>query len=88
MEIQPQLVGTLPQGLELVSVELNPKELQVLSPPIDPSQKISIVTEPIYLESINKNEKVLRKVIAPPNVRPKGKNWPDIEITIKVRPKT
>ncbi|MCG6918227.1 MAG: diadenylate cyclase [Deltaproteobacteria bacterium] len=88
VEIQPQLVGTLPQGLELVSVELNPKELQVLSPPIDPSQKISIVTEPIYLESINKNEKVLRKVIAPPNVRPKGKNWPDIEITIKVRPKT
>ena len=88
VEIQPQLVGTLPQGLELVSVELKPQHLQVLSPPLDAGQKISIVTEPIYLESINKNEKVMRKVIAPPNVRPKGKNWPDIEVKIKVRPKT
>ena len=87
VEIQPQLVGTLPQGLELVSVELNPKQLRVLSPPTDASQKINIVTEPIYLESIKKNEKVLRKVIAPPNVRPKGKNWPDIEVKIKVRSK-
>jgi diadenylate cyclase len=87
VEIQPQLVGTLPQGLELVSVELNPKQLRVLSPPTDASQKITIVTEPIYLESIKKNEKMLRKVIAPPNVRPKSKNWPDIEVIIKVRPK-
>jgi hypothetical protein len=85
VEIQPQLVGTLPQNLELVSVELNPKQLLVLSPPSDASQRISIVTEPIYLESIKKTEKVLRKVIAPPNVRPKGKNWPDIEVQIKVR---
>ena len=87
VEVQPQLVGTLPQGLELVAVELNPKQLQVLSPPIDASQKINIVTEPIYLESIQKSEKVLRKVIAPPNVRPKGKNWPDIEVKIEVRSK-
>jgi diadenylate cyclase len=88
VEIQPQLVGTLPQGLELVSVELNPAKLRVLSPPSDASQRISIVTEPIYLESIKKNETVLRKVIAPANVKPKGKKWPDIEVHIKVRPKT
>jgi YbbR domain-containing protein len=87
VEIQPQLVGTLPQGLELVSVEVNPKQLRVLSPPIDASQKISIVTEPIYLESIKNNVTLSRKVIAPPNVRPKGKNWPDIEVNIKVRSK-
>ncbi len=87
VEIQPQLVGTLPQGLELVSVELNPKQLRVLSPPIDASQKINIVTEPIYLESIKKNETLLRKVIAPPTVRPEGKKWPDVEVIIKVRPK-
>jgi diadenylate cyclase len=88
VEVQPQLVGTLPQGLELVSVELNPNQLPVLSPPTDASQKINIVTEPIYLESIKKSETLVRKVIAPPNVRPKGKNWPDIEVKIKVRPKT
>jgi hypothetical protein len=71
----------------LVSVEVNPKQLRVLSPPIDASQKISIVTEPIYLESIKKNETVVRKVIAPPTVRPEGKKWPDVEVIIKVRPK-
>ena len=87
VEIQPQLVGTLPQGLELVSVELNPNQLRVLSPPTDATQKINIVTEPIYLESIKKNETLVRKVIAPPNVRPEGKSWPDIEVIIKVRPK-
>jgi DNA integrity scanning protein DisA with diadenylate cyclase activity len=87
VEIQPQLVGTLPQGLELMSVEVNPKQLRILSPPIDGSQRINIVTEPIYLESIRKNEKVLRKVIAPPNVKPKGKKWPEIEVNIKVRSK-
>ncbi|MCG6946191.1 MAG: diadenylate cyclase [Deltaproteobacteria bacterium] len=85
VEIQPQLVGTLPQGLELVSVKLTPKQLRVLSPPGDANQKINIVTEPIYLESIKKNEKMVRKVIAPPNVQPKGKKWPDVEVMIKVR---
>ena len=85
--IQPQLVGTLPQGLELVSVEANPKELQVFAPPTDASQRITIVTEPIYLESINKSETLLRKVIAPPNVRPKGNKWPEVEVKITVRPK-
>jgi DNA integrity scanning protein DisA with diadenylate cyclase activity len=87
VDIQPQLVGTLPQGLELISVELNPKQLRVLSPPSDASQRINIVTEPIYLESIKKTETLSRKVIAPPNVRPKGKKWPDIEVKIKVRSK-
>jgi diadenylate cyclase len=87
VEVQPQLVGTLPQGLELVSVEVNPKQLQVFAPPTDASQRITIVTEPIYLESIKKNETLLRKVIAPPNVRSKGKQWPDVEVNIKVRPK-
>jgi diadenylate cyclase len=86
VEVQPQLVGTLPQGLELVSVEVNPKQLQVFAPPTDASQRITIVTEPIYLESIKQSETLLRKVVAPPNVRPKGKKWPDVEVNIKVRP--
>ena len=88
VEIQPQLVGTLPQGLELVSVEVNPKQLAVLAPPTNATQKMTIVTEPIYLESINKNETLSRKVIAPPDVKPKDKKWPEVEVSIKVRPKT
>jgi len=87
VEMQPQLVGTLPQGLELVSVELNPKKVKILSPASDANQKINISTEPIYLESIKKSEKMLRKIIAPANVQPKGKKWPDVEVTIEVRPK-
>ena len=87
VDVQPQLVGTLPKGLELVSVELNPKQVLVLSPAGDSKQKINVVTTPIYLESIGKNMKTLQKVIAPPNVQPKGKKWPDIEVTVVVRPK-
>ena len=87
VEVQPQLVGTLPQGLELVSVESNPKQLRVLSTPTNAIQRITIVTDPIYLENIKKSETLVRKVIAPPDVRPEDKQWPDIEVTIKVRPK-
>lgn len=87
VEVQPQLVGTLPKGLELVSVELNPKVVKVLSPASDKQQRTNIVTTPIYLESIKHNVKLVQKVIAPPNLQPKGKKWPDIEVFIKVRPK-
>jgi len=86
-EVQPQLVGTLPKGLELVSVEVNPKVVKVLSPAGDTEERVNLVTAPIYLESIKEDVTLVRKVIAPPNLRPRGKKWPEIEVSINVRPK-
>jgi YbbR domain-containing protein len=85
--VQPQLVGTLPRGLELVSVEVEPKQVKILAPTGETVQKINLMTEPIYLESIKKDAKFSNKIVAPPNVQPAGKKWPDVEVVIKVRSK-
>jgi uncharacterized protein (TIGR00159 family) len=84
-EIQPQLVGSLPKGLELVLVTVEPKQVKILAPTGDMEQRINLMTEPIYLESIKKDAKFSNRIVAPPNVQPAGKKWPDVEVVIKVR---
>jgi uncharacterized protein (TIGR00159 family) len=83
--VQPQLVGTLPKGLELVSVTIEPDQLKVLAPAGEMKQNIYLMTSPIYLESIKENAKLLRKIVVPPNVQPANKKWPDVEVRIEVR---
>jgi diadenylate cyclase len=85
VEVQPQLVGTLPQGLELVSVTVIPKQVKILAPASDMEQRINLMTEPIYLESIKKDVKLSNRIVAPPNIKPADKKWPDVEVMIKVR---
>jgi YbbR domain-containing protein len=83
--VQPQLVGTLPNGLELVSVTVEPQQVKIMAPTGDTQQKINLMTEPIYLESIKKDTKFSNKIVAPPNVQPAGKKWPDVQVRIKVK---
>ncbi|UCG14478.1 MAG: diadenylate cyclase [Deltaproteobacteria bacterium] len=85
--VQPQLVGTLPKGLELVSVTIKPKELKVLAPAGEMQHKIYLMTSPVYLESIKEDTKLLKKIVAPPNVQPADKEWPDVEVLITVKPR-
>jgi hypothetical protein len=85
VEVQPQLVGTLPEGLELVSVTVEPKQVKILAPASDLEQRTTLMTEPVYLESIKKDVQLSKKIVAPPNVQPAGKKWPDVEVLIKVR---
>ena len=87
VEVQPQLVGTLPQGLELVSVTVEPKQVKILAPAGDLEQRTNLMTEPIYLESIKKDVKLSKRLVAPPKAQPVGKKWPDVEVSIKVRSK-
>ena len=83
--VLPQLVGTLPEDLKLVSVELNPKTVRVLSPQDEEEQReINLVTTPIYLKSITENTRLVCKIIAPPNVQPTKKDWPNVEVRITV----
>jgi len=84
-EVQPQLVGTLPQGLELVSVTVEPKQVKILAPAGDLAQRSNLMTEPIYLESIKKDVKLSNRIVAPPKIQPAGKKWPDVQVLIKVR---
>ena len=85
VEVQPQLVGTLPQGLELVSVTVEPKHVKILAPKSDLEQRTNLMTEPIYLESIKKSVKLSNRIVAPPKVQPAGRKWPDVEVQVRVR---
>ena len=84
--VKPQLVGKLPGGLKIQSIELNPEKLKVFSPVSNgKTRAVSVMTTPIYLESIYEDTKLFCKIIAPPTVHPAEKRWPDIEVTISVK---
>jgi uncharacterized protein (TIGR00159 family) len=84
--VKPQLVGKLPGGRKIQSIELKPAKLKVLSPAGNGQSKaLTVMTTPIYLESISEDTKIYCKIIAPPAMHPSEKRWPDIEVTITVK---
>jgi YbbR domain-containing protein len=89
LKIAPQLVGRLPDDLKLVGVEVKPRSVKVMAPVGEPKkgEKIELTTTPIYLESITEETIIFCKIIAPPNLQPVDKRWPDAEVAIKVRSK-
>ena len=46
----------------------------------------SVTTTPIYLETIRENTTILCKIIAPPNIQPVDRRWPDVEVMVEVAP--
>ena len=84
--VKPQLVGKLPGGRKIQSIELKPEKLKVFSPVTNgKAQAVSVMTTPIYLESIYEDTRLYCKIIAPPAVQPAEKRWPDIEVIITVK---
>jgi YbbR domain-containing protein len=84
--IKPQLVGKLPGSLKIRSIEVRPEKVKVLSPASEGKAKsVSVLTTPIYLESIYDDITLYCKIIAPPAVQPVEKRWPDIEVMITLK---
>jgi len=85
VSIQPQLIGKLPGKLKLLKMEITPATVRVRSPRIDRQPKpITIITTPVYLESIAGDTRIFCKVIAPSAVQPVDGSWPNVEVAIKV----
>jgi len=83
--IKPQLVGKLPDGLKIRSLEVKPEKIKVFSPDSDEMDKVfSLTTTPIYLNNIYENSTIYCKIVALPAVQPKEKRWPDVVVMIKV----
>jgi uncharacterized protein (TIGR00159 family) len=83
--IKPQLVGKLPDRMKILSVEVVPEKVIVRSPVTEGKKiAVSLITTPIYLESVYNDTKLFCKIIAPPAVQPVDKRWPDVEVVIKV----
>jgi uncharacterized protein (TIGR00159 family) len=85
--IKPQLLGNLPGGLKILSMDVLPEKIKALSPAADSKDKnASVITTPIYLSSIHNDTRIYCKVIAPPSIQPVDKHWPDVEVMITVGP--
>ena len=72
--------------MKIISIEVIPEKLKVLSPVTGEKKRaaVSVITTPIYLESIYNDTNIFCKIIAPPAVQPVNKRWPDVEVVIKV----
>jgi len=83
--VRPQLVGRLPKGFKLKSIDVRPQKLRVLLP-FEQGQEneIGITTTPIYLETIREDTTIMCKIIAPASIQPAGKRWPDVEVSLLV----
>ncbi len=85
--VKPQLLGKLPDGLILESVEVSPNKVKVLSTASGKGRDtISVMTTPIDLESITENTRLYCKIVAPPGVQSAEEEWPEIEVFIKIKP--
>ncbi|MFH1992310.1 MAG: diadenylate cyclase [Pseudomonadota bacterium] len=83
--VNAQLVGRLPQGLEVVSVDVSPKKVKALYPAgMGKKGEISLMTTPIYLEGIKEDTMLFCKIIGSYDIQPADKRWPDVQVHIKV----
>ncbi|PKL40503.1 MAG: hypothetical protein CVV44_02550 [Spirochaetae bacterium HGW-Spirochaetae-1] len=85
--IKPQLVGALPAGLDILSVEVTPEKLQVmLATEKNSNEEIYLTTTPIFLQNISQNTTIRCKVIAPPEIISlEAKPLPDVSVTIIIK---
>lgn len=84
-KVTPQLVGGLPAGVKIGSIEVLPDKVRVVSTnPEANGSALGVTTTPIYLENITRNATILCKIIAPQTIQPASKQWPDVEVTFTV----
>jgi diadenylate cyclase len=87
VSIKPQVIGRLPDGLQVASIEVNPPRIKILySSEASENDEIFIMTTPIYLQNITENTKLLCNLIAPPDIYPIEKQLPDVVVSITLRP--
>jgi diadenylate cyclase len=84
--VRPQLVGAPPRGLEISSVEVNPQRVRAfyLSQEKE-GREVFLTTTPIYLQNVTETTRLLCNLIAPPNIYPVDRQWPDVVVTVTVK---
>jgi uncharacterized protein (TIGR00159 family) len=83
--IEPQLVGRLPDGFELVSVRTVPETISALFPSgEDEKTQGRVTTTPVYLGNIRESTTLFCKIVAPPSAQSLEKRWPDVSVIVTV----
>jgi hypothetical protein len=84
--VQPQLVGSLPEGLELEEVKISPPRVRARAAAgIGDEASAVLLTTPVYLGTIRETTTIYGKIIAPPSIQPTGGQWPDVAVVVTVR---
>ena len=86
LPITPQLIGKLPGSLKIKKITVSPDTVLVTIP-VSSGEELdkTILTTPIYLESISTDSTLFCKIIARPSIQPVAKRWPDVEVLIEVK---
>lgn len=84
-EIEPQFIGSLPQGFKVDSLAVNPESIKVLAP-VDSLREndVKLLTTPIYLGNIKQTVKIVCSLTAPAKIQPFKDRFPDVEVYILV----
>jgi len=83
--IKPQFVGTLSEGLTIAAIKVAPQTVRAFLPSAtDETALSSLLTTPIFLPSIRENTVVYCKIVAPVEVQPVDRRWPDVEVNISI----
>lgn len=89
VEIKPQLVGSLPPGYEITSVDVSPSKIPVLyTTDLEDPENIYLTTTPIYVTNLQQSIKLSTKIVAPQGVYPLDtSDWPDVTVMIYIHKK-
>ncbi|HNZ33588.1 MAG: diadenylate cyclase [Pseudomonadota bacterium] len=79
--------GTLPPGVVLQRIEVQPTHVTVLVPKRFVGTDLQIPTEPVDLRKVSSTATVTAKLITPPEVSFEGGKSLSVEVTIRVRPR-
>jgi uncharacterized protein (TIGR00159 family) len=83
--VQPQLVGTLPEGLVVEEVRISPATVRARAAVgEDKDDNPVLLTTPVYLGTIRNTTTIYGKIIAPPSIQPLGGQWPDVAVAVIV----
>ena len=83
--VQPQLVGTLPEGLVMGEVRVSPATVRVRAAESGGDSSTTLLTTPVYLGTIRESTTIFCKIIAPPSIQPLGGQWPDVAVVVEVK---
>ncbi len=89
VEIKPQIVGSLPPGYEITSIDVNPSKIPILyTTDLENPENIYLTTTPIYINTIQQSVKLTTKIVAPQGVYPLDTtSWPDVTVMIYIHKK-
>ena len=87
LPVEPQILGQLPEGMEIESVEVQPASLQVFIPKTKKKKNGTpsvLRTTPIYLHGLKESTTVYCSIVVPPGIHAPDRRWPDIEVRLNI----